>query len=388
MRNKTAFILILSLFAAGAACRKSAPAAGAPAAAPPGSEGRIVLPPDSALLDQIKVEAVGSAELPESEVSAPGRIEFDIGRVGRIHLPVPGRVEAVLVKLGDAVAAGQPVLTIDSPDADAAVSGYRQAVASIAQARSTSVRAMADRDRALDLFEHKAAAKKDVLAAENDLVLAQAAVDQAEAARDQAERRLKILGLDAREGGSRVTVGAPLAGKVIELSVTAGEYRSDTTVPVVTIADLSVVWVTSDIPETSIRLIEAGERVQVELVAFPGEVFEARVTRIADTVDPGTRTVQVRAELANPAGRLRPEMFGRIRHFHTPRPTPVVPAGAVLRRGPVTAVYIERRRGEFERVPVSLGASYGGLVAVPAGIKAGDRVVVGGVMLLAGMESR
>ena len=394
MKNSLAAVLCLAVLTAGIGCRKAetsrkTPETGSGRIAEARFVGdTITFAPGSPLLDRIEVEAVRSAVLSLNEVSAPGRIEFDAGRVVRVHLPVPGRVESVLVRQGDAVKAGQPLLTIDSPDAGEAVSAYRQAAAALTQARATLVRATADRDRTADLFAHKAAAEKEVLAAENDLALARAAADQAEAAREQARRRLDILGLGEGEAGSRVTINAPLRGKVIELGVTAGEYRNDGSEPAMTVADLSTVWVTSDIPESSIRLIEVGERIQVEMVAYPGEIFEARVTRIADILDPRTRTVQVRAELANPSGRLRPEMFGRIRHMHPAKPGPVIPARAVYRRGAETWVFVERGPGEFQRVPVRLGASSGDPLPVLEGLRPGDRIVAGGVMLLAGLEAR
>jgi RND family efflux transporter MFP subunit len=142
------------------------------------------------------------------------------------------------------------------------------------------------------------------------------------------------------------------------------------------------------VPENAIRLIEVGESIEVELVAFPGEIFSARVKRIADVLDPKTRTIQVRAELANPAGRFRPEMFGRIRHSHDTRKVPVVPARAVLRRGSEAILYVERGPGRFERISVTVGAARGDRIPVLAGIEAGDRVAVDGVMLLAGLEVR
>jgi membrane fusion protein, heavy metal efflux system len=171
---------------------------------------------------------------------------------------------------------------------------------------------------------------------------------------------------------------------VIDVSVTPGEYRSDTNVPLMTVADLSKLWVMSEVPESSIRFIEIGEKVQVELVAFPGEIFDARVTRIADTVDPKTRTIQVQAELPNPRGRLRPEMFGRIRHSHGAQPVPVVPAQAIVHGARGSFVFVEKGPGRFERLYVQTGDPVESGVPVVSGIKAGDRIVVGGVMLLAG----
>lgn len=359
-----------------------------PFAARTGGDAIIRIPPDSPQLQQIGVERVGTAEVCENEVVAPGRIEFDVSRVGRVLLPVSGRVLQVLVRLGDSVAAGQSLLTIDSPDADAVFSEYRQSQATSSQAHSHLVKARADHERAVGLLEHKALAKKDVLACENELAQAEAALDHCEAACGHARRKLEILGLDVKKPDPYVTVKAPLSGKVIDLSITAGEYRNDLSMPVMTVADLSTVWVTSAVPENAIRLIDVGERVEVELVAYPGEVFFARVKRIADTLDPKTRTVQVRAELGNPDGRFRPEMFGRIRHSHTPRTVPVVPARAVLHRGAETLLYVEREAGVFDRVPVVIGPARGDQVPVLAGIEAGDRVAVDGVMLLSGIEVR
>jgi|WetSurMetagenome_2_1015567.scaffolds.fasta_scaffold144638_2 membrane fusion protein, heavy metal efflux system len=383
----------LVILAGAAACgRKGAGGPVRPAQASlvrgSGGEAAIVIPPGSAQLAQVRVEAVALADFPGDEVVAPGRIEFDPIKVSRIVLPVAGRIDGVFVRTGDRVAVGQPLFSLDSPDADAAASDYRQAQAAVSQMKSALIKAQADRDRAAELFEHKAVAKKDVLAAENELVQAQAALSQSEAARDHARRRTEILGLAEGEAAPRVTVKSPLSGKVIEMAVTSGEYRNDTTTPVMTVADLSSVWVASAVPENAIRLIDLGESLEVELVAFPGEKFNARVLRIADTLDPKTRAVLVRAELSNPQGKFRPEMYGTIRHAHGVRALPAVPARAILRRGGDCLVYVESAPGTFVRVPVVLGAGGGELVPVVRGIAAGDRVVVDGVMLLAGVEGR
>src|SRR5262249_39717318 len=147
--------------------------------------------------------------------------------------------------------------------------------------------------------------KREVLDAQNAVTQAQAALDQAHAVRAQALRRLEILGLKPGALQQRVVVRAPLSGNVLEINVVPGEYRNDPTAAVMTIADLSTVWISSDVPESAIRLIQIGERVEISLVAYPGETFVGRVTRIADTVDQQTRTVKVRAEMNNPQGRFR-----------------------------------------------------------------------------------
>jgi cobalt-zinc-cadmium efflux system membrane fusion protein len=346
----------------------------------------VVIPPDSPMLAQITRQAVRVADLPSDEVIAPGKIEANPNRISKIVLPVTGRVTSVLVKTGDAVTKGQALLTIESPDADSAMSAYLAAQATVTQAQAALTKAQADFDRAADLFEHDAIAKKEVLTAESARVQANAGLEQAQAAREQAVRRLSVLGLRAGDFKQQVVLRSPLAGKVLDLSVVPGEYRTDTNANVMTIADLGTVWVTSQVPESYIRFIQVGERVEISLVAYPGEVFEGRVSRIADTVDPQTRSVKVQAELTNPAGRFRPEMYGRIHHIESVARTAVVPIGAVVENTDGrSVVYVETAPGRFEQRPVSVGKRAGDVVRIGAGVTAGDRVVVDGVMLLKGL---
>jgi cobalt-zinc-cadmium efflux system membrane fusion protein len=344
----------------------------------------ITIPRSSPQLRQIRTQPVDTASVSDDEVVAPGRVALDPRRISRVALPVPGRVDRVMTQIGDAVRGGQPLLTLDSAEAEGAMADFRQAQAAMSQATAALSRAQADLDRVRDLLEHKAVARKDVMHADEELAQAQGALAQAEAVCGQARRRLEILGLEPGKAGQRVVVRASIAGKVLDVSVTAGEYRNDTSDPVMTIADLTTVLVTSEVAERDIRLVQVGERVAVELVAYPGEVFEARVTRIADTVDVKTRTVQVQAEMANRDGRLRPEMFGRIRHSHSARRVPVVPPQAILQsaRGPV--VFVERSTGVFERTAVLTGQVTAGRVPILRGLRAGDRVVVDGALLLNG----
>jgi len=377
----------ISILVAGAlfiaACKEKPPAEDPPAAATAPSS-RISFPQGSPGLRQLKVDAVVSAEVPASSVVAPGKIEVNPNRVSHVVLPVAGRVMSVLVKLGDSVEQGAAILKLQSSDADAAVASYAQAQASVAQARSVLLKATADLDRARDLYEHKAIANKEVLNDEAVVAQSQSALEQAQAAERQALQRLQLLGLKAGEYGQQLTVTAPISGKILEVTVVPGEYRNDLSASLMTIADLSTVWAAADVPETDIRFIRMGEPLDVELTAFPGETFHARVTRIADTVDPQTRTVKVSAELSNAHGRLRPEMYGQIRHVGAMARLPVIPAGAVVQNEGASIVYRELAAGSFEPVKVTVGDRLGDRVVVQSGISVGDRIVTEGVLLLKG----
>jgi cobalt-zinc-cadmium efflux system membrane fusion protein len=381
MRKTCLFCLIVALGGCGT---KEAENVAARSVDPPPrpANGLVIIPPDSPKLKQLRVEPVRTAEIPIDEVVSPGKIEVNPGGVSRIVLPAPGRIASVLVKLGDAVEKGQTVLTLESPDVNGVESSYLQAGALLAQANANMGKAQSDFDRASDLFQHNAIANKEVINAQNALAQAKAAVEQAHASREQYSRRLQMFGIEPGKFGQQVEVRSPLAGKVLELNVTAGEYRNDTNAQLMTIANLSTVWVSADVPESSIRLVQAGERVDITLAAYPNEVFRGRVTRIADTVDPQTRTIKVRAELDNPKGRFRPEMFGSIRHTEATQVRPVTPVGAVIQGDGHNVVFIEVGPGRFQQTEITVGKRTGDLLPVLSGLKSGDRVVTDGAMLL------
>ncbi|HJZ96293.1 MAG TPA: efflux RND transporter periplasmic adaptor subunit [Candidatus Solibacter sp.] len=345
-------------------------------------DGTVVIPVGSPKLAEIHTDVVRTAAVPFDEVVSPGKIEANPNLMSRVALPLAGRVSSVLVRLGDAVKRGDPILTIEAPDADAAVSAYLQAKAAINQAQANLNKAQADYDRSSDLFSHNAIAKKDVLTTENALAQAKAALDTANANLEQYDRKLRLLGLKPNTFGQKVTVAAPISGKVLEMTIAAGEYRNDTNTPVMTIADLSTVWVASDVPESQIRFIQPGEHIDVELTAYPGETFRGRVTRIADMVDPQTRTIKVRAEMDNSRGKLRPEMYGTIRHTDSMKTLPVVPAGAVLQGDGKSIVWVEQSPGRFQPVEVKAGERNGANFPILSGLPAGARIVVDGAMLL------
>ena len=369
------------LLAAG--CSKKEESAPVQAASPDASATDLItVPADSPKLQQIKVAEVRSVDVPTDVVTAPGKIELNPNRVAHITLPVAGRILNQTVKLGDTVQQGQLLFSVESADADTANAAHLQAQASINQAKAALLKGQKDLDRVKDLYEHKAIAQKEVVNAESTVAQAQAMVEQAEAISKQAVRKLEILGLKTGEFGQKVAVRSPITGKVLEFLPTEGEFRNDTNLSVMTIADLSTVWVASDVPESQIRLIEVGEHLEIQLTAFPNETFRGRVTRLGDTVDPQTRTVKVRAEMDNSRGRFRPEMFGTIRHVDKVVRGPVVPPGAIIQGDGRNIVFVETARGVFRQTQVTVGSRFNDLIPITSGIKQGDRVVVDGAMLL------
>ncbi|MFN7935951.1 MAG: efflux RND transporter periplasmic adaptor subunit [Bryobacteraceae bacterium] len=366
----------------------AAPAGKAPSepeASKPAGPKVVQLGPNAPELKEMTVEAVRVVPIPVEDASAPALIEANPNRIGRAMLPVPGRIVNVMVQLGDAVSAGQPLATVESPAVADAEAAYVQAVNAVRQAEIAVAKASADLTRLTDLFEHQAVAQKEVLSANTVHTLAKANLDQAQSSRLQAQHKLEFLGLKADKSQQQVIIKAPIAGKVLDVSVVAGEFRSETGTPLITISDLSRVWATSEVPESQIRQYRVGGSTILELVAFPDETFHGRVTRIADTADKETRTIKVNAELDNKGGRLRPQMFGRMRYVQGLAPAMWIPEAAVVRIGDKDHVFVEETRGHFLLREVELGKRHDAGFSVANGLKQGERVVTRGAVYLKGV---
>src|ERR1700675_3706185 len=167
--------------------------------APRQPSGVIVIAPESPQLKQIRVSPVEVAAMPSDEVVAPGRVVANPNRISRVLPQVGGRILNVMVKFGDHVEQGQPLLTMDSADADAAVSAYLQAESTERQTNAAVQKVEADFQRVRDLYEHKAVAEKDLLQARNDLTAARSSYEIARAVLEQARRKLQVLELKPNE---------------------------------------------------------------------------------------------------------------------------------------------------------------------------------------------
>jgi cobalt-zinc-cadmium efflux system membrane fusion protein len=345
-------------------------------------EGLVVLDPDAVQLRQIIVEPVRTVSVPAEEIAAPARIEVNPNRVSHALLPVPGRIVSVMAKLGDSVVQDQTIVTIESPSLGEAESAYIQAEAGLHQAELTAAKADADLARLKLLFGRGAAPEKDVLAAQTMSDLSKSSVDQAKTAREQARQRLELLGLKPGQFQQQAKVTSPISGKILEINVVEGEYHNEINAPLFTIADLSHVWVSSNVPESAIRYFKIGGFAVLELIAYPQETFRARVTRIADTVDSDTRTIKVIAELDNSSGRLRPQMFGRLRYEGAMTTSYWVPEGAVVQVNNKDTVFVEQARGRFLATTVELGQRYNSGFVIRGGLSKEQRIVTAGAVYL------
>ncbi len=385
MSNYLACLAICVAFAlTGCSEKKAAPveAKAEQPTTPKPASGVVMLGPDAPELREMKIEPVKDAPAPAQEVTATARIEANPNRVGHAMAPVPGRIVKLLVQLGDSVKQGQTLLTIESAAVAEAESGFVQAGSAVRQAELALAKAESDMARVTDLYEHQAVAQKELIAIKSTAAIFKSALEQAQTGRDQARRKLELLGLKTGIYQQLIVLTAPISGKVMEVNVVEGEFRNEVNAPLVTINDLSRVWATSEVPESEIRNCKVGGMVDLELIAYPGESFRARVTRIADVVNSETRTIKVSAELENSGGRLRPDMFGKLRYASGMISAPWVPESAVVRNQGKDFVFVEQKPGQFLLSPVDLGKLHEGGFPINSGLKAGDRVVTRGSIYL------
>ena len=349
------------------------------AAKPPAAESKAKADPDTVEVDQamlanIRIEAAKEQALPRL-LTATGKVQFNEDKTARVLAPLPGQLLDLNLRVGDPVTKDQILFSIKSREVAALVSDYQQSQRDRDLAEKTF-------NMTKDLFEHQAASKVSYQQAEADLTKAQSQVARS-------EESLRVLGLDPEKvletSGLRmlVPVRCPISGSVIERAVTNGQFVQADATALLTIADLSSVWVMADIFERDLHLVQPGQRVQVTAAAYPDRGFTARVDRISDRVDPDTRTIKVRLVVANSGMLLKPEMFitaSLVLNESTRVVT--VPASALVSEGDRSYAFVATGDRRFARRQIVSTPDGAGRVRVTSGIQAGDRVVTDGALLL------
>jgi membrane fusion protein, heavy metal efflux system len=358
----TASILTLLL----AACSHGSTEAAPPAPVVIAEHGLLQVPKNSPLRSQLVVQPVKLHNAPHALVF-PATIEADPSRTANVLPALTGKVVELKVGLGDRVERGQLLAVVDSGD-------LAQAYADVEKARDTLDLAKKTLDRARGVKAAGGAAQKDLEAA-------QSGYSQAQAEFDRAQTRLAAVG--GAPGSARtMKVTAPVSGYITALSVSPDMYVNDPTAAMMTIANLDAVWITANVPESDVGLVAKGQPVDATLAAYPDEVFHGRVSFVSPVLQADTRRDMVRIAVANPDGRLKPNMFAKA-SFSIPQPAQVfVPESALLMNNDSITVFVEVSPWTFERRTVELSYDEAAGARVVKGLKAGDRVIVRGGVLL------
>jgi len=181
---------------------------------------------------------------------------------------------------------------------------------------------------------------------------------------------------------SHVTVTAPIAGVIAELSVRQGATVMSGA-PLFRINGLATVWINAEIPESLGAQIHAGDPVKARVSALPGTVFQGKVDAVLPHVDPASRTLTARAQVANPDAQLLPGMFVTALFANGGlHDVLLVPSEAVIETGTRRVVILAEAEGRFRPVNVEVGAEGDGQTEIRSGLTAGQTVVVSGQFLL------
>ncbi len=208
---------------------------------------------------------------------------------------------------------------------------------------------------------------------------------------DGARQRMRLAGMTEAQiaqvestgkVSARLTVAAPIDGVVAELGAREGMTVTSGAM-LFRINGLRTVWVNAEIRENQASEVRPGVAVEARTPAVPGTVFKGKVGAILPEINPATRTLKARVELANPGGRLKPGMFATVRFASAARKDVLlVPSEAVIQTGTRTVIIVEREPGKFAPVDVETGAESAGQTEVRKGLEAGQKVVVSGQFLV------
>jgi membrane fusion protein, copper/silver efflux system len=292
------------------------------------------------------------------EITAVGIVQYDQSRQAKVTAWVAGRIDRLYVNsVGAYVSKGRPVAEIYSPDLVSAQQEYLLALKSRAQFKSSPIQAISQGGEGLVA---------------------------------SARQRLKLLGVKDHQIAAlektgqpniRLSIYTPLSGIVIDKIALQGQYVNVGD-PLFNIADLSKVWVEAEVYESDFSFIKIGQKVDIDSQSYPGKTFKGRVSFIYPFLDPKTRTVKVRVEIANPGLKLKPDMFVKATVKIPLGDVLCVPVSAVMYDGKRQVVWQETKPGMFVPRDVKVGARVGDNVQILSGLMRGDKVAASGGYLI------
>jgi cobalt-zinc-cadmium efflux system membrane fusion protein len=332
----------------------------------------------------IQFATVASSEF-HKIVDTTGTVNFDSDRSTAILAPMGGPVSRLLVKLGEVVTNGQPLAEVDSPDFAAAITTYQKALAT-----AKIMRQLADQDQ--DLVQHHGVSLREA---------DQAKIDATNAAADAQAAFLQLVSLKVdsntlaslEAGKATKTVPAiirsPIAGTVVDRSITPGELLSAGSTQCFTVADLSRVWVMANLFGADVSSVNVGDTAEV-LTGIGTNTIPGTVENISAEIDPDTRSVSVRVVAQNPDGALKNQMYVRVLIRSKEAYSGLLaPVSAVLRdEENLPFVYVAQSDGSFARQGITLGYRDGDKYAIPTGLKTGDKIVTDGALFVQFLQNQ
>jgi membrane fusion protein, heavy metal efflux system len=330
-------------------------------------------------LASVRVEPVQEYVFP-IERSAVGSIDFNQEMSVQVFTPYQGRIVGLFATIGDEVKKGQTLFTIDSPD-------LLQAESTLIAAAGVLEFTTRNLARLKSLYATRAVSQKDMEQAVSDQ---QTAEGNVRAGRDS----VRLFGKTDAEIDSIVTkrmadpilvVPSPISGRVTARNAAPGLYVQPGNAPApFSVADISTMWMLANVAETDSPAFKVGQDVRVNVMAFPGREFDGKISTISSIVDPSTRRVWVRSEIADPRHELRSGMFATfIIRVGDPVRSTAVPLDGVVRGGDGTmTAWVTADRRRFTRRTVKVGLQRDGYRQILEGLQPGELVATEGALFL------
>ena len=343
----------------------------------------------------MEVLTVASRMLPAT-IEVTGVVAPDERRVSHVRPLARGVIEEIAVTLGARVVRGQTLVSYDNIELGALVGDYLSEVAAQRQAEADLEVKQRFLDRAEALIKLEAVAQQTLELRRAEFKNAQAAVASQRARVAKIEEQIHrfglsdadLAGLTPEEGrsGHRTAahsiLRAPFAGVVTRFDIAAGEIVEPDR-ELMTISDISTVWVLADVYEKDLAKVVRNTDVSIRVDAYPDRVFAGRLTYISDVIDPQTRTAKVRCVVANPDGALKLDMFARAALVTSDSRQGIsVPAAAIQQIDGQSVVFIRQSSVRFERRTVEVGTAAGDVVEIRSGLRTGDVIAGAGSFYL------
>jgi cobalt-zinc-cadmium efflux system membrane fusion protein len=331
----------------------------------------------------IQIYTVKSTQLAEF-LQATGTVQPVNSRVSQVRSPARGRLEAMLARVGDRVAAGQELARFDNLEAAELTAQLATARAELQRLKVLVAAQSRQVERQRKLAEIGAAPRKDF---EQSLAEQQALEESIRAQQGVVaglSSRLQRFGFSGAGADPRVvtSITAPFAGIVTKVAAAPGEVIESGT-ELFTVADISRVWVLAEVYEKDLGRIRVGQSAVIHVDTYPDEPFAGKVTYIADALDPQTRTAKVRCEVANPGFRLKLDMFATIQLPTTfSRRAIAVPVGAIQQLDGKSVVFVQHTATRFEAREIQPGRTLDAQVEILSGLKDGEKIVDAGAFHL------
>jgi cobalt-zinc-cadmium efflux system membrane fusion protein len=349
----------------------------------------------------LKIEPVKQRDFPLAE-DTDGKIASDDDLTTPVFSPYTGRVVKLFAHAGDTVHLGDPLFAVQAAEFAQGQSDLIAAAATLKTAGAQLTLTETNEKRQHELFLAHGAAQKDWQQSQVDLASAQGGFNTARIALAAVRNRLRILGLtdpeidaveqaaDVRKLETAGIVYAPIDGIVVQRQVGPGQNivsaaGGGSGLPQFQIGNQSKVWMLANVREEDTSSVHLGDPVEVSVPAYPGRVFPGKITRVSPGIDPVSHRLPVWAEVDNPGGVLKPEMFARFRIISgpAPGPSPAVPDKSVVYEGATAHVWLANDANKTLSIrQIKVGRVIDGEVQVLEGLKQGDKVVTSGAVFI------